>query len=316
MILVPSWRLKSSWYSKPLFFDYGFLDWSAMPVGGRLEEQACVHLKYREALLAAATIHGWLGRRAQAATYRQRADALGRVIRQRFACPGGVHHTLRRIRPGWEKYDQGWAGPSYAADGPNVGPSGPSRHSSACAVFADLIGAKEADEVRKRGFAATGQPPVITPMFLYYEQEALARLGAPAEALRGMRDWLAPQVLGYDASCIWESFEAEQPDFRAWGLHGWPKSLCHGWGAGLVPLAQRWLLGLENLAPGWAMVRLHPPALTGRFSATVPTPQGDIRLERTEAEGPVQVDMPPGIMLGELESPSGWLAPGSDAGSL
>ncbi len=276
-----------------LFFDYGFLDWSAMPAGGRLEELSWLQCKYLEALRHAARISRWLGVPASEATYRSRADALEAGIIQKFwQSDLGFHHTLRTVRPGHEKYGPGWAEPSYDSAIRGV-PSGPTRHSTACAVFAGLASGERRPILLQKGFEATGQPPVATPMFMYYEQEARARLGDPAGALTRMRNWLAEMVVVNDAATIWESFEPEVKDFRRWGLHAWPKSLCHGWGSGLVPLMQRWGLGIENLGPGWSSVRLHKPVVDLDVFATIPTPHGTI----TIADG--EIDLPAGIRVSD-----------------
>lgn len=270
-----------------ILFGAGFIDWSAVPVGGDLHEQFCVQAKLREAQLALAEIHDWLGDGAGGAL-RERAARLGAALR-RFRCPGGFHHTLRRIRPGFEKYQPGWT--DAVTD---LGPSGPGRHSSALAAFAGLVAPEEAAEVLRDGFAG---PPLITPMFRWYEAEARARLGDPAGGIRLLRDELAEQMQRHDSACIWESFEPDDRGLGALGLHGWPKSLCHGWGAGLVPLLERWLLGLEPVAPAWRQVRLHQPCLPMPFRAVVPTAQGDLRLERAVADGPLRIDLPEGMDL-------------------
>jgi len=272
---------------RTILFGGGFVDWSQMPPGGDLPEQFCVQARHREALLALAQVHDWLGD-GKAAPLRERATRLAQVLQARFTCPGGFHHTLRRIRPGFEKYAPGWT------DANDLGPSGPGRHASAWAVLADLVPEQRRGELLAGGFIG---PDLITPMFSYYELEARARLGEPASALAAMRDRLAAQVVAHDSACIWESFEPEDQGITALGLHGWPKSLCHGWGAGLVPLCERWLLGIEALAPGYARIRLHEPCLPLAFTATVPTPHGDLRLERPADGAAVQVAAPAGVEI-------------------
>jgi hypothetical protein len=282
---LPDGRIRRT--DAPLFFDHGFIDWSAMPVGGDLHEQVCIQAKYLESLRAMVAVQSWLGNDASA--HRTQAERVHATIARAFACPGGFHHTLRRIRTGYEKYGPGWNTAGAA------GASGPSRHASAWTTLAGLVPPERCNEVLESGFEATGQPPLITPMFAWYEEEARARLGDPAGAILRLRDRLAAQVMPWDSACIWESHEPECADISALGLHAWPKSLCHGWGAGLVPLVERWLLGVEPTATGWSAVRVHPPALPLAFTATIPTPLGDLHLDRPQAHGPVAV-MPPAAM--------------------
>jgi len=282
-----------------LFFDYGFLDWSALPIGGRLEELSWLQAKYLEALRAAALISRWMNDTQRQQIYEHEAVKLEKSIVQKFwddSC--GFHHTLRRTRIGYEKYGPGWGDASY--DGKtDFGPSGASRHSTATAVFAGLTGKDRNETMLKSGLIGQEQPPVITPMFLYYETEARARLGDTAGAIQQMTDYLRAMVLPNDAATIWESFEPEIQDFRRWSLNNWPKSLCHGWGSGLVPLTQRWILGLENLGPGWSTIRLHEPALSMKFRATVPTPLGLITVNRPNPDSPPEYDFPEGISVTE-----------------
>jgi alpha-L-rhamnosidase len=276
-----------------LQFGYGFLDWSSLPVGGRLEQLSWLQAKYLEALRNAAQISSWLGDSESAERYRLRADKLsGRIVEKFWSDECGFHHTLRRVREGYEKYSPGWGEASYNTDS-DLGPSGASRHATAAAAFAGLA-TTDRWSLMLEELDKLDQPPVVTPMFLYYEQEARARLGDPIGAIERMRSYLADMVETNDAATIWESFEPQVRDFRKWGLHAWPKSLCHGWGSGLVPLLQRWLLGLENLAPGWSRVRLHKPAMEMGFSATVPTPFGPIRVDREPGRAP-KYQLPSGI---------------------
>ena len=100
-------------------------------------------------------------------------------------------------------------------------------------------------------------------------------------------------------------------DFRKFCNHfevtwTWPLSYCHGWGAGLVPLAQRHLLGLAPVAPGWASLALaEPPRLPMAFQATVPTPQGTVSVSRDDSAGPLRYVLPPGMELaGEIPAES------------
>jgi hypothetical protein len=82
-----------------------------------------------------------------------------------------------------------------------------------------------------------------------------------------------------------------------WSLGNWPRSQCHGWGSGAVPLCQRFLLGVEPLAPGFGQVRFTAsPALPWTFEATVPTPHGAIHVHRDQEGGRVEYEVPKGII--------------------
>ncbi len=75
-----------------------------------------------------------------------------------------------------------------------------------------------------------------------------------------------------------------------------PDAYCHGWGAGLVPLTQRHLMGLAPLAPGWAKLAIEPPVQCAMaFKATVPTCRGKVEILREQPGSPVVYRVPSGI---------------------
>jgi hypothetical protein len=177
------------------------------------------------------------------------------------------------------------------------GPSRPSRHAAARGALAGML-----DESRRaqtlRALDDDSIPGVITPFYQFYEQWARAVCGDPAGALKRMVGYLEAMLVPTDGATVWESFEPEVRGFQRWSLHAFPKSLCHGWGSGLVPLAQRWLLGLEVRAPGFAEIALHTPVpMPWAFDATVPTPRGPLRIARDGGDAPVRYSVPEGIAV-------------------
>ncbi len=286
------------------FFGIGFIDWSPQPLGGRFEELPWLQCAWCESLALAADIARWLGHQDRAEVWSRARTALGRLIRGMWR-DGGYPHTLERATE-----HEVWAMPhtsdlhhrlSYL-EGCRWGPSRPSRHAVARAAAAGMLD----DPDRKRSSLAVLEDPsipgIITPFYQFYEQSARARLGDAEGALRRMVDYLADMLMPNDGSTVWESFEPEVTGFARWSLHGFPKSLCHGWGSGLVPLSARWLYGVEALAPGYGEIALHPPAsLPMAFSATIPTPSGPLRIEREDPTGPLAYHIPEGCGCGRLD---------------
>jgi hypothetical protein len=279
-----------------LFFGIGFLDWSPMPVGGRLEELSWLQFKYLEALGNMALIAGWLGREADAKRYRRQVDQLTPMLLDRFwRAERGFAHTLNLADRRWKKYSDGMEGHYQRTyvDGMQLGESGPSRHSMALAAWAGLC---QVEDRRKAVLRVLDDPdvaPVITPYFAYYEQMARAMCGDRPGALRNMRDYVGEQIERHDSACCWESYEPEVEDFRRWGLHEFPKSLCHGWSSGIVGLSARHLLGLEPKSPGYRAVSIAPPVdLPWSFEASIPTPDGDIHVVRDGGSEPIRYRLP------------------------
>ena len=207
----------------------------------------------------------------------------------------GFVHTLNLADRRWQTLSQGPRGHYERTyrDGMQFGESGPSRHSLALAAWAGLCELPGRQDTIMSVLNDTELQPVITAYFAYYEQMARALCGDRPGALTRMRDYVGEQIERHDSSCCWESYEPEVTDFRRWGLHEFPKSLCHGWSSGIVGLSMRHLLGLEPKSPGFRAVSIRPPVdLPWTFESTVPTPEGAIHVLRDEEGGPIRYRLP------------------------
>ncbi len=285
------------------FFGIGFLDWSPQPLGGRFEELSWLQATWAEALQDAADVARWLGHADDAADWADHAARLRPLIRRRFWQEGaGFAHTLNQAST------DPWRHPTQPGvhhrlsylENVRLGPSGPSRVSNARVVLAGAADEAQRRTVREQVFDSD-LPGTITSHFVYFEQAARAQCGDATGAIRHVRDYFGAMLIENDSATVWESFEPGVQGFAKYGLHGWPKSLCHGWGAGAVPLAQRYLLGVEAVEPGFARVSLRPTACpTWRFTATVPTPHGPIMAQRDTARGPVRYRLPDGVEPAEV----------------
>ncbi|MEI6424551.1 MAG: hypothetical protein WCP55_20200, partial [Lentisphaerota bacterium] len=146
---------------------------------------------------------------------------------------------------------------------------------------------------------------VITPYFAYYEQSARALCGDPTSALRVFRDYIGGMLETEDAATIWEYYIPTLRDLRRYSSHldlnwNWPTSLCHGWGAGAVPLTTEFLLGIIPLKPGFSEIKLSPAAgLTWDYEARVPTPFGPITVEKNGSSGKPHFIVPKDISIRE-----------------
>ncbi len=281
------------------FEEIGFLDWSIMPMGGRFEELCWLQCAYVQALRKAADIANWLGHPDDAAQWRARADRLSTLIIERCWHDGmGFVHTLNHagaIRHLKEHYQKTYV------ENIKLGPSGPSRHSSALAVLAGLCTPAMKRTTLSNVFTNAEVTPIVTPYFRYYENLGRALCGDAIGALHDMTDYVGGLVEREDSATVWEFYDPTVTDIRKYSnmldvTWHWSTSLCHGWSSGLVPLVQRFLLGVESVEPGFAKVRLDP-ATDARwsFDATIPTPQGPIRARRDAAGEPVIYTLPEGV---------------------
>ena len=250
-------------------FDTGFVDWSEFPLGGRHEELGWLQATYLAGLRSAAVLAGWLGENDQAGAWRVQADALAERIEAKFWTGGiGYRHTLNHVGQPSNPYHpniayRDWHTPRTYRDNIRLGPSGPSRQVNALAILAGLGTAAQRDTVLQRVFNNTEVPPVITPYFAWYEQNARAVCGDRIGALMVFRDYIGAMLEKEDAATVWEYYDPSLTDLRRFVSHvdidfDWPTSLCHGWGAGAVPMTTELLLGIQSVEPGYGKISLRP----------------------------------------------------------
>lgn len=271
---------KQAYFSTVCFFD-----WSPMPLGGRFEDLAPLQCQHLEALRFMAQSAAWLGKGEDAARWTRRADRLARVIRRRFQAPGSglLHHTLRRTTTGWLPMFNAILDPQRRYldlyhKKTDAGPSGPSRHVLALAWRAGLLDTPALRRAALSLFRSRRLPEPQTPYFHYFVQDARSHCGDASGGLAAMLEYVGGQLEANDSATVWEWHVPGEGPMARLALGDWPKSLCHGWGSGLVPLAQRHLLGIRPLEPGYRAVELAPLVDAAMdVEATVPTSFGPIR---------------------------------------
>ena len=112
---------------------------------------------------------------------------------------------------------------------------------------------------------------------------ARALSGDPAGALLNFRNYVGNLIESEQSATIWERYEPSISDMRKYFGRNWEwaYSLCHGWGAGAVPLTTRFLLGIESIKPGFKTINIAPcSGLDWSFNATIPTPYGGIQVNK------------------------------------
>ncbi len=287
------------------FFNIGFLDWTPQPLGGRLEELACLQFAWLSCLRDAQQIAAWLGFPDEAEHYRTHHDRLKPLLKKRFYNSiGGYHHTLNLS----VDKDAKWEMPvepdvhynTTYKEKKQFGPSGPTAHSSAQAVFADLVEPNEFAGIRKI-FSDKNLPELVTSYYQYYVLHARAALGDTRNAFAELTRFFLPMLEKYDSPTIWESFEPHLSDGEMWTMGGsWPRSQCHAWGSCSIPLIQSFLAGITVLEPGFSRIQFAPSAaLPWAFELTLPTPHGTLKVFRLETNGKVQIDAPKGVRVSE-----------------
>ena len=128
--------------------------------------------------------------------------------------------------------------------------------------------------------------PIGSPFGLYYVFEMFDRLGDVESIFKLVRERYGAMVLAGDTS-TWETF-------AEFGHGDWPtRSRCHPFAAYVAKYMVKYLLGLENLAPGFArfQVRPNPPAGVASCHGAVPTPKGLIHVGWEKRDGRIRVDV-------------------------
>jgi hypothetical protein len=304
------------------FHNIGFLDWSSMPVGGRFEELSWLQIKYLEGLRNTIDIALLLKDSNTAHALQKDADRLAKRIMKRFWKDGvGMIHSLNYTGE-WSCISSGTHYQKTYIDKIQKGPSGPSRHSNAVAVWAGLATPAMKEIILKKVFNSQSIPPLITAYFEFFEQSARAECGDRRGAIMHMRDYVGTMLEQEETGTLWEVYDPTIRDLRKYSSDftikwEWAASLCHGWGAGAIPIAARYLLGIEPTSPGYRTVALNPLLeLPWTFCATIPTPEGTITVERDKPDGAVRYSVPKGIAVtagtgAEVRTPSASRAPRS-----
>jgi len=307
MITMLEWCKQTQTLENGLFtrdesvrYDYGvgFIDWSPMPLGGRMEEISWLQMKYLEALKNAAFLANTLGFQSHAAQYSNDADKLEKTIVKLFwRADKGFIHTLNRVI---DDFKMPWEIDHFQKsyiEGVKLGESSPSRHSNSLAVWSlnssDIYNKKVLQVLNDKQIGE-----IITGYFAFYEQSARAACGDALGAIMNMRNYIGQQIVDHDSAAVWESYEPQVKDFRKWGLQSFPKSLCHAWSSGTVPITTKYLLGITPEKPGFEEISLLPELnIPWSFEAKVPTPHGIIYVSKKSEGDSVQFNVPSKIRV-------------------
>ncbi|BCU77806.1 alpha-L-rhamnosidase C-terminal domain-containing protein [Luteolibacter sp. LG18] len=229
--------------------DWIFVDWVSQ------EKQTALQIVWWWAQASGAKLAERVGDTKAAARWRQRADALAKVLNQQAWDPNG----------GWRERPDG--------------KSGPSRHANAYATMSGLSTPAQQRQVLAV-LAGDQAKPVGTPYVAGFENMAIARLGDTATFFKRV-DACWGGMLDRGATTFWEAWDPNQRGDDAYSFYKRPyaKSLCHAWSAGPAAFLPAEIFGLRPVADGWQRFSVEPRLGSLKWAcATVPTPQGEIRI--------------------------------------
>ena len=250
---------------------FAFLDWmpdpammgSAMPGGvpdGILTGMNC---HYRRALVDGAAIAALLGDDSHKTEWLAKADRIKKQINDRFWDEehGAYIHSIRDGRPM----------PRLAV------------HDSVLAIYADIAPKDRASLSLDRlfGDAPIDAVAIGSPFFYHFYLEALRKVGRHDQALADTRRDYG-KMLDAGATTWWENFHGRD-------------SRSHAWSCGPSYDLPAYVLGVEPTEPAFAAFRVAPePSDLTWAKGTVPTPQGDVKVEwqRHDDSFTLEVDVP------------------------
>ena len=265
---------------------FAFLDWmpdpammgSAMPGGAADGILTGMNCHYRRALVDGAAIAALLGDDSHKTEWLAKADRIKKQINDRFwdGEHGAYIHSIRDGRPM----------PRLAV------------HDSVLAIYADIATKDRASLSLDRlfGDAPIDAVAIGSPFFYHFYLEALRKVGRHDQAIADTRRDYG-KMLDAGATTWWENFHGRD-------------SRSHAWSCGPSYDLPAYVLGVEPTEPAFAAFRVAPePSDLTWAKGTVPTPQGDVKVEwqRHDDSFTLEVNVPMRSQI-ELSVPARDLA--------
>ena len=193
----------------------------------------------------------------------------------------------------------------------------PAGSKQAAALLA-LAGLEDAARLNREVMAVDG-PRRMSTFYGYYVLQARALAGDYQGCLDCIRQYWGG-MLDAGATTFWEDFdlawlenagridELTPPgkkdihgDYGNYCYLGFRHSLCHGWASGPTAWLSEHVLGVQVVAPGCQVVRVHPHLGDLQWvEGTYPTPRGILKIKHIkQPNGSVQtsIDAPPGVRV-------------------
>ena len=167
------------------------------------------------------------------------------------------------------------------------------------AISAGIATPQEEQQIFARQFADRVSRLANCPFDVYYNLQAMSRMGRHDVALAMVRDHWGGQI-NYGATTLFEMYRPQWNQFLNQNDPvpsdiGYP-SLAHPWGSGVTSWLTEEVLGIKPTAPGFSRVDVLPHlgrTLTS-VAGSVPTPRGRVAARFDVQSGACEVTIPPG----------------------
>ncbi|WP_165822361.1 alpha-L-rhamnosidase C-terminal domain-containing protein [Paenibacillus montanisoli] len=244
---------------------WSFVDWTeawkdnaGAPHAARKGPMTVYNLMYADALVKAAELNEWTGRKETGAEYRERAASIRDAVRR--SCWSETRGLFR--------------------DGPNA--EAYSQHAQMWAVLTGTVQGSEAKELTERMLGDAELAKISTAMS-YYLFRTLALTGLYEKTFKLWDAWRAQVDLHLTA---W----VEDPVSE--------RSDCHAWGALPLYEFPAELLGIKPLKPGFAEIGIEPmlgPLTWAKGRASTPQGLVYVHWRWEDSRFTIEIDAPAGV---------------------
>ena len=200
----------------------------------------------------------------------------------------------------------------------NVPDPGASKQAAALLSLSGLMPADKANQI-----LSVGGVHNYSTFFGYYMLQAKAKAGDYQGAIDAIKNYWGP-MLALGATTFWEDFNIDwipnagridelvppgkkdiHGDYGAFCYKGFRHSLCHGWASGPTPWLTQYVLGVNVMAPGCAVLKIAPHLGNLTYAeGSYPTPLGIVTIKDTKLpNGKIRIDVkaPKGVKIIKTE---------------
>jgi hypothetical protein len=174
-----------------------------------------------------------------------------------------------------------------------------SRHSNILAYLFLPIGDELKEHIYANVIMNRGLPPITTPYFEFYENQARCEGGGLAQMDLAVREYYG-SMLRTGATTLYEQYDPSVPKPSMYAMYGFPyqKSLCHAWSCSPIYLFGQYHLGVRNTGIAYGTFAVEPQlGALKHFEGTAPLPGGCVHVEMEKNFLNVTATVPGGTLI-------------------
>ncbi len=172
------------------------------------------------------------------------------------------------------------------------------RHQNILALLYDFTNEEESNLILEKILLNDEITQITTPYFKFFELMALCKNNRVEIAQRSISSYWGG-MLRLGATSVWEEYNPAMSGKAHYAMYNEPygKSLCHAWGSGPICFLGKYVAGVRPTSAGYRTWEICPnPGIYKSFCATVPLPEGKVRVEYTQGKINVLSDCGGGVL--------------------